>query len=254
MKNRLAESLPAIGFLLLLLIVWQWLVAGQWVPAYLVPSPLEIAVAIADNRADIAAALLGTLGAVLYGLGLSIAVGVAAAVMFFSVPLMRRAVLPFCVFFQTVPIIAVAPLLVIWFGYGAPTVRASAFIVSVFPILANTLSGLQQTDPQLRELFSLYRPSALRTIAKLNVPAALPFIFTGLRIAVGLAVIGAIVGEFIAGGGVGGLIDSARTQQRVDLVFAGVAASSLLAMFLILAIDGVTRLLAGRRPYLRKAP
>jgi len=141
---------------------------------------------------------------------------------------------------------------VIWFGFGQPTVRASAFIVSLFPILANTLAGLQQTDPQLRELFTLYKPSAFTTICKLQIPSALPVILAGLRIAVGLSVSGAIVGEFIAGGGLGSLIDSARTQQRVDLVFSGVLMSSLLALALIFGIDLATKLLLGNRPYLRK--
>jgi NitT/TauT family transport system permease protein len=151
-----------------------------------------------------------------------------------------------------VPIIAIAPLLVIWFGFGQPTVKASAFIVSLFPILANTLTGLQQTDPQLKELFQLYRPSPLQMILKLQIPSAIPYILTGLRIAVGLSVIGAIVGEFIAGGGLGSLIDSARTQQRVDLVFSGVLMSSALALAMIIVIDTISAFIARRRPLLRK--
>jgi NitT/TauT family transport system permease protein len=141
---------------------------------------------------------------------------------------------------------------VIWFGFGQPTVKASAFIVSLFPILANTLTGLQQTDPQLKELFQLYRPSPLQMILKLQIPSAIPYILTGLRIAVGLSVIGAIVGEFIAGGGLGSLIDSARTQQRVDLVFSGVLMSSALALAMIIVIDTISAFIARRRPLLRK--
>ena len=245
------DKAPAWLFLLLLLGLWQLCSQRQWVAAYLLPSPAAILEAIGDNWNDISAATLSTLTSILWGLGLSCCSGVALAVIFFAIPLVRRAVLPFCIFFQTVPIIAVAPLLVIWFGFGAPTVRASAFIVSLFPILANTLAGLQQTDPHLRELFQLYRPSRRDLIVKLQLPAALPYIIAGLRIGIGLAVIGAIVGEFIAGGGIGSLIDSARTQQRVDLVFAGVLVSSALALALILALDGITRLLVGRRPFLR---
>jgi NitT/TauT family transport system permease protein len=249
----LSDKLPAWIFLLLVLAAWQLIVAKQWVPNYLLPSPGDILIATHDNWADIVAALQSTALSIGWGLAMSFAIGVTMAVLFFSIPLLRKAVLPFCIFFQTVPIIAIAPLLVIWFGFGQPTVKASAFIVSLFPILANTLTGLQQTDPLLKEVFQLYRPSRWQTILKLQIPAALPYILTGLRIAVGLSVIGAIVGEFIAGGGLGSLIDAARTQQRVDLVFSGVLMSSLLALVLILAIDAISALIARRRPYLRKS-
>jgi NitT/TauT family transport system permease protein len=178
---------------------------------------------------------------------------VTLALLFFAIPLARRAILPFCIFFQTVPIISIAPLLVIWFGFGQPTVQASAFIVSLFPILANTLTGLQETDPHLKELFRLYRPSPWQLIFKLQIPSAIPYILTGIKISAGLAVIGAIVGEFIAGGGLGSLIDAARTQQRVDLVFSGVVMSSVLALLLVFIIEVVSRVLLRGRPYLRKS-
>ncbi len=252
MKNFIAEKLPAWIFLLLVVAAWQTIVAQQWVPTYLLPSPRDIAQTTLENWTDICSALQSTLLSIAWGLGLSFSIGVALAVVFFAIPLLRKAILPFCIFFQTVPIIAIAPLLVIWFGFGQPTVKASAFIVSLFPILANTLTGLQQTDPQLKELFALYKPGPFTTICKLQIPSALPYILAGLRIGVGLSVIGAIVGEFIAGGGLGSLIDSARTQQRVDLVFSGVLMSSALALALIFAIDGITKILLGKRPYLRK--
>lgn len=249
----LSDKLPAWIFLLLLLSIWQLIVAKQWVPNYLLPSPRDILIATQENWAEIFNALQSTALSIGWGLGMSFTIGVTMAVLFFSIPLLRKAILPFCIFFQTVPIIAIAPLLVIWFGFGQPTVKASAFIVSLFPILANTLTGLQQTDPLLKEVFQLYRPSRWQLILKLQIPSALPYILTGLRIAVGLSVIGAIVGEFIAGGGLGSLIDAARTQQRVDLVFSGVLMSSLLALVLVLAIDAISALIARHRPYLRKS-
>jgi NitT/TauT family transport system permease protein len=150
--------------------------------------------------------------------------------------------LPYATFFQTVPVIALAPVLVIWFGFGRPTVVASAFIVSLFPIIANSLLGLQSTDPLLLDLFKLYRASRFQTLWKLQWPASLPAIFGGLRIASGLAVIGAVVGEFIAGGGLGEVVDSARTQQRLDKVFAAVLLSSILGLLLVVLIDFISRL------------
>ncbi len=251
MKTTVKERLPAVVFLLGLLAAWEGVVRLGWVADYLLPAPSDIFRTTVELWPEIRRATASTLQSILVGLGGSFTIGVSLAIGFFAVPVLRRAILPFCVFFQTVPIIAIAPLLVIWFGFGQTTVQASAFIVSLFPILANTLTGLEETDPLLRELFALYKPPRWKTILKLQIPSAIPYILTGLRISVGLATIGAIVGEFIAGGGLGSLIDSARTQQRVDLVFAGVLASSLLALMLVLSIDLVSGLLLRRRPYSR---
>ncbi|MCS7034451.1 MAG: ABC transporter permease subunit, partial [Phycisphaerae bacterium] len=131
---------------------------------------------------------------------------------------------------------------VIWFGFDADAVIASSFIVSLFPVIANTLSGLRSTDPALRDLFRLYGAGPLATLWKLRLPFALPSILTGLRIAAGLAVIGAIVGEFIVGSGLGGLIQVSRQQQKVDKVFAALLLSSLLGIALFAVVDGVSRL------------
>jgi NitT/TauT family transport system permease protein len=249
----LAQKLPAWVFLALLLAIWEWVVMQQWVASYLLPSPRQILHTTVELWPEIAAATQSTAHSIAWGLGLSVLCGVSLALLFFAIPLARRAILPFCIFFQTVPIISIAPLLVIWFGFGQPTVQASAFIVSLFPILANTLTGLQETDPQLKELFKLYKPSPWKVILKLQIPSAIPYILTGIKISAGLAVIGAIVGEFIAGGGLGSLIDAARTQQRVDLVFSGVLMSSGLALLLVFAIELISRILLRGRPYLRKS-
>jgi NitT/TauT family transport system permease protein len=166
--------------------------------------------------------------------------GIAMAVLLSSSRGVQRAFYPYAIFFQTVPLIAVAPLLVIWFGFGIQTVIASAFVASVFPVIANTLSGILSTDPPLRDLFKLYGASRLVTLFKLRLPAALPQVFTGLRVSAGLAVIGSIVGEFIAGGGLGSVVETARTQQRIDKVFAAVLLASLLG----LALFGLINLLS----------
>ena len=122
------------------------------------------------------------------------------------------------------------------------TVIASAFVVSIFPVIANTLTGILSTDPALRDLFRLYDASTFDTLIKLRFPSALPQILTGLRISSGLAVIGAIVGEFIGGDGIGSVIDVARTQQRVDKVFAAVLMASLLGLALFGIINLVSYL------------
>jgi NitT/TauT family transport system permease protein len=130
---------------------------------------------------------------------------------------------------------------VIWFGYGLRAVVAAAFIVSVFPVIANTLAGLQSVDPALRDLFRLYGASGWARLTKLSLPWALPNILTGLRIAAGLAVIGAIVGEFVGGGGLGVVVLEAMRQQRTDLVFAAVLHAAALGLGLFAAVSFASR-------------
>jgi NitT/TauT family transport system permease protein len=179
---------------------------------------------------------------VLLGLALASTLGVVAAVALAASPWIQRAFYPYAIFFQIVPIVAIAPLLVIWFGYGFRAVVAAAFVVSVFPVIANTLAGLLATDPALRDLFRLYGAGRASTLWKLRLPYALPSIFTGLRVAAGLAVVGAIVGEFITGAGLGGDILVARQQQRVDKVFADLLLSAVLGIALFVLINLASRL------------
>ena len=138
-------------------------------------------------------------------------------------------------------------MLVIWFGYGQGAVVAASFIVSVSPIIANTLTGLLSTDPALLDLFRIAKASRLDTLFKLRIPGASPHFLTGLRVASGLAVIGAIVGEFVAdsyedGGGIGTAVEIALKEQRTDLVFAAVLMSSLLGLLIFWLVSGLNQL------------
>jgi NitT/TauT family transport system permease protein len=241
-RNATGSILPPLIPFVVLILTGEWIVRAGIVPAYLLPTPTAVFRAIIDNRVELTRAMLKTSGSAVAGFALSVVIGVAIAVMLSSSRWVQRAFYPYAVFFQTVPIIAIAPLLVIWFGYGMRTVVASAFVVSIFPVIANTLNGILSTDPALRDLFRLYEASALDTLIKLRFPAALPQILTGLRISSGLAVIGAIVGEFIGGDGIGSVVDVARTQQRVDKVFAAVLMASLLGLVLFGAINLVSAL------------
>ncbi|MDB5294476.1 MAG: transporter permease [Phycisphaerales bacterium] len=214
-----------------------------WVESYLLPPPTAVARSLAADWRELSRATVNTAVAAAAGFALSAVVGVAAAVGLASSAWARRAFYPYAVFFQTVPIVAVAPLLVIWVGYGLPTAAAAAFIVSLFPVVANALAGLRATDPALLDLFRLYGAGRAATLLKLRLPAALPQVLTGLRVAGGLAVIGAIVGEFIGGNGsLGDVITSALTQQRNAKVFAAVLLASLLGLGLFGAINAASRL------------
>ena len=242
MRKAIAAAIP----FLVVTIAVEWLVRAGWIKAFLVPPPSAIFETILRDWRELFLALAKTSTGAIVGFALSAFAGVAIAVFLSSSRAIQEAFYPYAVFFQTVPIIAIAPLLVIWFGYGLRTVVASAFIVSIFPVIANTLNGILSTDPALRDLFRLYGASAAVTLRKLRFPAALPQILTGLRIAGGLAVIGAIVGEFIGGQGLGSVIDVARTQQRTDKVFAAVLLASVLGLALFGLINIVSRLVLRR--------
>jgi NitT/TauT family transport system permease protein len=245
-RRVLRIVLPPLVPLVIALALAEMAVRASWLPAYLVPAPsrvLRTLFATGHDRADLWGALGQTTLAAAAGFAISAVAGLVVAVALASAGWVQRAFYPYAVFFQTVPIIAIAPLLVIWIGYGTPTVVASAVIVSVFPVIANTLSGLLSTDPALRDLFRLYGATPTAALVKLRLPYALPNILTGLRVAAGLAVIGAIVGEFITGGGLGGVIDVSRTQQRVDKIFAGLLLSALLGIALFALINLLSRVL-----------
>jgi NitT/TauT family transport system permease protein len=206
-----------------------------------VPTPSSVARAFL-HEPDLWPATAQTALASVAGFVMSAAIGILFAVALSSARWVQRALYPYAVLFQTVPIIAIAPMLVIWIGFGMPTVIASAFIVSVFPVIANAVSGLLSTDPALLDLFRLYGAGRVTALLKLRLPFALPSILTGLRVAAGLSVIGAIVGEFITGGGLGSIIDASRTQQRVDKVFAVLILASGLGIGLFGLVNLVSRL------------
>ncbi len=240
--KALKAILPPLVPLVVITTTIEVLVRSGVVKSYILPAPSAVFKAVVDNREQLAQAMLKTSGSALLGFALSTLAGIAIAVLLSSSRWIERAFYPYAVFFQTVPVIAIAPLLVIWFGYGMRTVIASAFVVSIFPVIANTLTGILSTDPALIDLFRLYRATSMVTLFKLRFPAALPQILTGLRVAAGLAVIGAIVGEFIGGGGLGAVVDVARTQQRIDLVFAAVLLASVLGLALFGLINLISRL------------
>lgn len=243
--------LPPLLTLALALLCWEAAVRLAGVPAYLVPAPSQVARAAWEEAGALAVGFWLTGSAAVLGALLSALVGIACGALLAHSRLLERAVYPFTVFLQTVPLVTVAPLLVIWFGYGLRPVVVSAFIVSLFPVIANTLSGLRSVDPHLHDLFRLYGASRRDRLLKLELPAATPSILTGLRVSAGLAVIGAIVGEFFTSyagedAGLGVLVTSWIKQYRTDRVFAAVALAALLGLALFSAVGALSALLLRR--------
>ena len=212
------------------------------IPRYILPLPSRVGFALFTHRSDLLWATWYTAEASLIGFGSSVVVGICTAIVLSTSQWLRRAVYPYTLFFQTVPIVAIAPLLVIWFEAGITSVSISAFIVSVFPVIANTLAGLLETDPALVDLFQLYKAGPFDRLIKLRIPFALPNIITGLRVSAGLAVIGTVVGEFLVDTlgqqeGLGIKIAGAKKYGNLDVVFAAVLLASLLGLALFAAVN-----------------
>ena len=247
LRNLTGRVLPPVVVFVAAAALLEAYVRARDVKIYLLPRPTAVLHTLWAERADLAAALATTASAALVGFAASTLFGAAAAIVLSASTIVRRALYPYTIFFQTVPVVAIAPLLVLWFDAGLVSVAASAFIVSVFPVIANTLAGLLSTDPALVDLFRLYgaRPGA--TLWKLRFPSALPSVFTGLRVAAGLAVIGTVVSEFLVGllgedEGLGVKIVGAVKNGRTDRVFAGVLLASLLGLAMFTAVNVASRL------------
>ena len=230
-------AMPPVVAAIVGLASWEVIVRTLKIQAFLLPTPTAIARAAIADRALLLSACGTTATTALLGFLGSALVGVAVAIVLSSSRWLERALYPYALVLQTVPIVAIAPLLVLWFGVGGRAVTASAFIVSVFPVITNALAGLRSVDPNLRDLFRLYGASRGSVLFRLELPHATLHIATGLRIACGLAVIGAIVGEFVAGfsegePGLGIVVMTAYRQLRTDLLFAAVAGSALLGLLL----------------------
>lgn len=241
-RSAFARTWPPIAVFVLAAVALEVYVRAAHVPKFLLAPPSAVGQALVNDRNELAASTLTTAEAACIGFAASGVVGVIAAVALASSRLVRRAFYPYTLFFQTIPIVAIAPMLVIWFDAGLASVAITAFIVSVFPVIAATLAGLLGTDPALDDLFTLYRAGFWGRLWKLRLPSAVPDILTGLRVAAGLAVIGTVVGEFLvgllgSGAGLGVKIVSAKKYGRIDEMLAAVLLASLLGLALFGAVN-----------------
>lgn len=230
---------------LAVLLLWQAVVTVFDVPTYLVPAPLVVFHALIDDHVLLLHALWFTLRITFFALALAVALGVATAFLFAQSRIVEASLFPYAVLLQVTPVVAIAPLIIIWTNDVTNALVICATIVAIFPIISNTALGLRSVDPALLDVFRLYRASRWQTLRHLRVPSALPYFFAGLRISGGLALIGAVVAEFVAGtgGSASGLayqILMAGLQLNVPRLFA--------ALFLItlagIAIFAMTSLLS----------
>ena len=189
----------AVGVVLIAL--WETICRVFDVPVFLVPAPSVIARTLAEDWPLLSSALLTTLKVTFLAFVLAVVLGVAAAFLFVQSRVMEISLFPYAIVLQVTPIVAIAPLIIIWVRQPTLAMVICATIVALFPIISNTILGLRSVNPGLLNLFRLNRATRWQTLHRLRVPSALPYFFGGLRISSGLALIGAVVAEFVAGTG-----------------------------------------------------
>jgi NitT/TauT family transport system permease protein len=236
---------------LAVLACWQALVSAFALPPWLVPSPRAVAATLVADRALLLASLWVTLSIALAAFALAVVAGVAIALAFAQSRWIEASFLPYAILLQVTPIVAIAPLIIIWVRDTRVALVLCAAVVALFPVISNTTLGLRSVDPGLRDLFRLMRATRWQTLARLQAPSALPYFFGGLRIASGLALIGAVVAEFVAGTGGHGAglayqILMAGIQLNVPRLFAALVLIAAAGVALFLLVDAGAKAVLGQ--------
>jgi NitT/TauT family transport system permease protein len=200
---KLLNIILPLVIAVLLLAAWEWAVAHWQVPPYVLPAPSAIARAFAGNFTSLMASLASTLTVTLEAFAAATVLGLATAIAFSQSRLLERTLYPYAVILQVTPVVAIAPLILIWVGFERINLALViiATIVAFFPILAGGTLGLKSADFNLVDLTRLYGASRLQTLWRIRLPNALPYLLSGMKTAGGLALIGAVVAEFVAGSG-----------------------------------------------------
>lgn len=245
LRNVLGAVLPPLLLFVVVLLGWEAVVRGFGIKPYLLPGPGLVWQAVQRDADKYWQAVRFTGLAALCGLGASLLIGTTVALIFSQSKWIRSSGYPYAIFLQTVPIVAIAPLIVHWCGRGFGSIVLTACIISLFPIIANGTSGLINIDPDLLDLFRLNKASRWQVLWKLRFPSAIPALCLGARTSAGMAVVGSIVGEFFTGYagqrfGLGYLILFASNQARMADLFACVFASTLLGVTIFTAVTFVT--------------
>lgn len=244
----LIPALVGIGFLLL----WEFLVRYFGIAEFVLPAPSQIAASLVDNFSSLMNSLWVTLSITITAFFLAVVGGVGLAILFSQSRLIEMALFPYAVILQVTPVVAIAPLILIWVGFDRVhlALLILAWIVAFFPILSNTTLGLRSADHNLRDLFRLYGASRRQVLSELLLPSALPYILAGMKISGGLALIGAVVAEFVAGSGTStGLawrIIEAGNRLEISKMFAALLLLSSLGILIFFGLSWVEHRLLHR--------
>ena len=234
--------LQAPAFFLFLGLVWEMSVYLLDIKAYLLPPPSAVAKALWQSRALLWTEGLVTLEEVLLGFLFAVLAGIVISGLIYSIPAAKRTIYPLVIALQGIPKVALAPLLIVWVGYGLASKVVMVFLFALFPIVISTLGGLNSTPDNLTEHFRALRASRWFTFRHLRLPVALPYFLDGCKVSMPLAVIGAVVGEFVgSSNGLGNLILYATSAGKTDLTFATLIVITVLSLILFAVIESFER-------------
>ncbi len=243
-------ALPVTLFMLAL-IAWEAVVRIYEIPHYILPRPTLIAVTLLDNLGSLMTSWLFTMKITFLALVLAVVGGVLLAMLFALSKWVELSLFPFAIVLQVTPIVAIAPLILIFISSTTASLLLCAWIVAFFPILSNTVIGLRSADLNLRDLFKLYRASPWQTLRHLLIPSAMPYFIAGLKVAGGLSLIGAVVAEFTAGAagketGLASRILEASFRTEIPKMFAALVLVSLTGIAIYLVFNLVSHLVLGK--------
>ncbi len=249
------DRLPTVALVAGLLLAWETYVRLAGVEPVVLPSPTRIVGALWEYRDDAARHALPTLVETVVGFALAVVLGIVAAVLMDRTPVVRRAVEPLLVTSQTIPIVALAPLFLLWFGFGLLPKVLIVVLVTFFPIVVSLLDGFRTASLDATDLLRSYGATDWQAFRKLRWPNALPALFTGLRISVVYAVIGAVFGEYVgAREGLGIWMQLSQNSFRTDLVFAAIVVTSAISLVLYWVVGLLRRVVIPWAPGVRREP
>jgi putative hydroxymethylpyrimidine transport system permease protein len=242
-------ALRALIIATALIAVWAAIVLIAQPPPYILPGPLAVLVALAGHGGEIARHAVTTAVEIVLGMALGTIFGIASALFMAYFRPARRWLMPVLVISQALPVFALAPLLVLWLGYGMGSKVAMATLIIYFPVTAAFFDGLRRTEPGWLDLAQIMNGSRLAVLRRVRIPAALPALGSGLRVAAAVAPIGAVVGEWVgSSAGLGYLMLHANARLQIDLMFAALIVLGILAVALYYAVDTVMNRLTYWQP------
>ena len=233
MSSKQFERWSPLVLLLVMVALWQGVCVLFAIPEFIFPSPTQIAQAMGEFSGPIAEAAWKTFWVTMVGFGISIVVGVLLGFLVGSSRLAYAAVYPLLVAFNAVPKAAIVPILIVWFGIGVGPGILTAFLISFFPITVNMATGLATLEPELEDVLRVLGAKRMDVLMKVGLPRSMPFFYGSLKISITLAFVGTVLAEMTAGdSGIGYLMQSAGSQQRLALAFAGLVVIGAMAMLM----------------------
>ncbi|MGO4390664.1 ABC transporter permease [Variovorax sp. M-6] len=242
MKHWIHPATRPFWLILVLLVLWDLLIRIFKIPPYLIPPPLAVIKQLGTEWPMLLREMMPTLYATLGGFALSALIGVPIAMWIAYSRVVESFVYPLLVFSQSVPKVAIAPLFVVWFGFGIVPKVIAAFLLGFFPVVVSTVQGFKSVEPDVVDLARSMGANGLKIFLKFRLPHALPSIFSGLKVSVTLAVVGAVVGEFVgSNSGIGFVLQRATGTFDLPLMFAALVVLSMMGVVLFLIVELVER-------------